>query len=871
MRVGRPVQLLALLTTAWGCAFISDDHAAWRADRDGDGVAWTEDCDESNKNVGAPAIWFADKDEDGYGDPDQEKQACEQPEGFVSRTGDCNDQDPLIRPEVDDPCNGVDDDCDEQMDEDAESRAFYQDSDGDGYGDPGQQIMACEQPASAVTDNTDCDDSDPDLFPGNKEVCDGQDNDCDGTVDEDVVDPTIWYVDVDGDGYGDAANTAVGCVQPDGFVTNGDDCDDATTQWRNRGPEEIYYNGIEDNCDETDGDGDQDGDGFWIEGYVELLEVAGKTPLPIPELMGGDCDDTDPEFNPAAFDFPGDGLDQNCDGIDVADADGDGYDAVAAGGDDCDDLDPEVYPGAEELCLTPYDDDCDGDDNDEDAAGCWNFYLDVDADGFGITESQTCLCYPDGAVRADIGLDCDDTDSEIFPGAEEICFDELDSDCDGEVDHPLCGADDAATSILIGEETGDEAGTSLGVLSTGELLVGAPGYDSEEATDVGAIYVLPVDAPGGLTLGSHGERVIGSAASDQLGTAVLGLEDGSIAISAPGVGAAGVVYLMIPTGRSESEASVDRLAEVVGVSDTEDFGTALAAGLLGEDGLYLLVIGAPSRGTDPPLDSMILMIDLDDTGDTYGGITTTDHHEFGTALAVADVDGDGEDDLLIGIPSYSLEEDPLPEHGAIALILGPLSEDLRVLEDAADAIQYGDSGRDRLGAAILSLPDLDGDSIADLAVGAEQAGDTSSADDSGAVYILTDLPVGGSDPKEILPTTTIDGTLAQDRLGEQLIALDVNGDEIQDLVIGAGGVDESGSESGAIYVMLGPILEGEFEITEDADLRFTGSEAGARFGRYLGLAGDVDGDGTDDLLVGAPGAADQAGRVLLLYGSDLPL
>ena len=155
------------------------------------------------------------------------------------------------------------------------------------------------------------------------------------------------------------------------------------------GATEVPYDGVDQDCNGMDLK-DVDGDGY-------AAEDAGGT----------DCDDEDSTVYPDADEVPYDGVDQDCNGDDLFDADGDGYDAEDAGGDDCDDTDAFTYPGAVEIPYDRTDQDCDGED-----------LVDVDGDGYD--------------ARVAGGDDCDDRDAAINPAAAEVCDEmEVDHDCDG--------------------------------------------------------------------------------------------------------------------------------------------------------------------------------------------------------------------------------------------------------------------------------------------------------------------------------------------------------------------------------------------------------------------------------------------------------
>ena len=167
---------------------------------------------------------------------------------------DCDDADPAVHPEADEICDGLDNDCDGLVD-DADDLlvggvSVWTDGDGDGYGDPATSTNACEVGAGQVSDGSDCDDADASLHPDAPELCNGQDDDCDGLVDDDdtgLADPTTWYLDVDGDGFGSDTSAVEACVDPGGYLTVGGDCDDGNAD---------AWPGAPEACDEVDQDCD---------------------------------------------------------------------------------------------------------------------------------------------------------------------------------------------------------------------------------------------------------------------------------------------------------------------------------------------------------------------------------------------------------------------------------------------------------------------------------------------------------------------------------------------------------------------------------------------------------------------------------------
>jgi hypothetical protein len=446
-------------------------------DDDCDGLI--DDEDDSLVLDDAP-VWYSDGDGDGYGVDELTAQACEAPSGYVEESGDCDDENATIYPGADEYCNGRDDDCDGETDEDtvdAETR-WYPDADGDGFGDPGEVLIQCSQPTGYVLDSTDCDDSDPSINPDANEYCDGADNDCDGFVDEDdAVDGVDWYADTDGDGYGDASDSEYACYQPTGYVADDSDCDD-TDASQHPGAYE-YCNGEDDDCDgAVDEDdaidvstwyADDDGDGY---GDAATSDIDCDQPRGY-VLDSSDCDDTDAAQYPGATEYCN-GEDDDCDGAideddayDVttwyADRDADGYGDTSASqidcdqptnyvadDTDCDDTDSTQYPGADEYCNGE-DDDCDGTIDEDDALDVATWYEDLDGDTFGNDAVTDIDCdQPSGYVPR--GGDCDDTDTAYNPGASETdCTDPADYNCDGSVSY----ADDDGDGYAACEECDD--------------------------------------------------------------------------------------------------------------------------------------------------------------------------------------------------------------------------------------------------------------------------------------------------------------------------------------------------------------------------------------------------------------------------------
>src|SRR3989338_7189343 len=210
----------------------------------------------------------------------------------------------------------------------------------------------------------DCDDGVATTYPGATEICgDSVDNDCDGTTDEQDSGstPITWYADGDRDGYGTTSLTTEACSEPTGYSTESSDCNDNDSAIS---PDvaEVCVDGIDNDCD--------------------------------------------------------DNIDEGCVGESNYDDDGDGYSENAG---DCDDADSSINPGATEIC-DGVDNDCDRDldDGDVDVVGASIWYPNFDGDAYGASGTSIAACSQPNMYLS-VGGDCNDNNSAIYPGADEVC------------------------------------------------------------------------------------------------------------------------------------------------------------------------------------------------------------------------------------------------------------------------------------------------------------------------------------------------------------------------------------------------------------------------------------------------------------------
>jgi len=752
---------------------------------------------------------------------------------------DCDDENAGVYPGADEYCDGLDNDCDGETDEEARNApSWFLDGDGDGFGDGDVALESCEQPSGYTANTQDCDDSQPEINAGAVEICDGIDNDCDGETDgADADDAFLWHLDTDGDGYGISSKGEWACEPPSGYVEEGRDCDDSDPAV-NPDAEEAC-NGIDDDCngqvDEGPAEGaldwysDGDGDGY---GNANRTRTACQQPK--------------------------------------------GYVANAR---DCDDSEAAINPDASEVCDA-VDNDCDGltDDDDDslDLSTAGSYYADDDGDGHGDPDEPVQACNARGLTVT--GEDCDDDNERVHPDHEEVWYDGLDNDCDDSIDLDMLTEADAK---LWGEAESDFAASAVSgagdVDGDGldDLLIGAYGEDGNGA-EAGAAYLVQGSPRAGGALSSANAKFSGGAEGDEAGRAVAAGGDvdgdgyGDLLIGAPGADGpgedAGAAYLVL--GPVSGELALADSIVFAGQAEGDELGCAVAgAGDVNADGYDDLLFGASREATGGSRAGAAYLVlgpvsgaqDLAAaqaklTGEESDGIA-------GAALAGAgDVNADGYADLLVGASKVETAGDA---SGAAYLVLGPVSGESSL--SASQSRFLAEAEGDRAGWSVAGAGDVDGDGYDDLLIGA--VWQSSSADSAGAAYLVRGPVSGDFSLAEAQAKLLGDG--AGHNAGSSVSSAgDVDADGYADLLVGAYGEDSAGTEAGAAYLVLGP-LSGELQLSA-ADGRMLAEAAGDRAGCSLAGVGDVDGNGYDDILVGAEqndaGPGDDAGTAYFISG-----
>ncbi len=495
------------------------------------------------------------------------------------------------------------------------------------------------------------------------------------------------------------------------------------------------------------------------------------------------------------------------------DADGDG----AVDAFDCDDADPSVHPGAPETC-DGRDEDCDG-EVDEDATDAPVWYADADEDGFAGDVPIASCARPEGTLE--VAEDCDDADDEVYPGAPEVCDDEVVNDCDGDAElarvacTPLGSGDVRRLGLPFqGLTEGGDIGVSLsqGADANGDgkadLLIGGPGAEGPDGYTGGAFLLY------GPLSTNHVEYEVDGA--------IYGEEEGQ-----------------------ETGFGVSMGPDMDGDGKGELLAGAPGVATWGEESGGAAFFYGPVGGPHPMSDGDALIVS-DAAGRRMGA----------SASMGGDLDGDAVADLLLGS-----DEQDVAEAGVAWVFLGPLSGLLGPA--TADATLLGGEAGDRSGAALSARGDADGDGILDVVVGAP--GGSGEGDAAGLCWLALG-PVSGARAQADADALLYGPGPEGDAGAALSFGGDVDGDGYDDLLVGSPGYGVDGGSAGVAWLISAPAAWGSASLI-GANASVSGAD-GELLGRGLALEGDYDGDGNDDLVIGVPGPEDgtEAGEALIWYG-----
>ncbi len=507
------------------------------------------------------------------------------------------------------------------------------------------------------------------------------------------------------------------------------------------------------------------------------------------------------------------------------------------------------------------------------------------SDADGDSEGYDYAWYVDGAMvgsSASLDLSPYDRGSEVYLEATANDGDDTGTTLttDTMVITRLLYASDA--DMVFEGKAGDNAGGSISLAGdlTGDgvddILIGAPG-NNDEASDAGGIYLLSGTASGTVEYSSAQVFLWGTEQDEEVGYSVSGIGDTTgdgyddFIVGVPWdstfATSSGAAYVVAGPVDSDDELSTSGVA-ILGTTSSEEVGYSVAgAGDVDNDGYDDIIVGAYGRSSDAgaaylaygPYTSIHYSTSMDIT---MAGEASGD--QAGCSVAGAgDVDSDGYADIIVGAED---ESSAFSESGAAYLMYGPVTSSWGL--GYADAKFTGETAWDNAGYAVAGGGDIDNDGDDDLLVSARWEDSGGSA--AGACYVITAAGTG-----------TVSLSTAQAKLigdaENQLVgsavtfAGDLDGDGYDDLAVGAEGDASLGSNTGAVFVVLGP-LTGTIGLADQAYATIQGDTVGDKLGYALAGGRDMDGDGTSDIVAGAPyedSNGTSSGAVYLFSGAGL--
>lgn len=368
----------------------------------------------------------------------------------------------------------------------------------------------------------------------------------------------------------------------------------------------------------------------------------------------------------------------------------------------------------------------------------------------------------------------------------------------------------------------------------------------------------------------------------------------------------GMFLFAVPSVLGPARSTIPRSIDIAkGDQDVLIFGTdtndflgnfgSLVVGDFNGDGVEDIAIGAPfasGPGNTRPKAGEVYVVygpipkgaSIDLGGVFTPGIGPTTIYgadagdQFGSSLATGDINGDGLDDIIIGAPYADGFGNKKDDTGEVYVILGksglPLTAIIDIAEQEQDMVIFGKDPRDLCGS--VASGDINGDRIDDIIIGCENAASLANRrENAGEVHVIwgriSPLPAIdlASRPAEL----TIFGAANGDSSGRAVHSCDVNGDGLDDIIIGAPRADGvMKRDAGRVYVVRGnPSLPLSIDLFEGGDLVIIGGDVDDFLGELL-ACGDVNGDGISDIIVAARFAdgprneRGDAGEVYVIYG-----